>query len=87
MSAHELREREPRAAVFRKARAALAPNGAIVVVEHLRDLPNALAYSIGVGHFLSRQDWERTFQRAELRLVEEHRHTPLVHTFVLQEDL
>lgn len=85
LSAHELRDSERRAQLFRDAAATLTPGGALVVVEHLRDLPNAIAYSIGVGHFLSRRSWEDTFRRAGLTLVGERTHTPLVHTFILKE--
>jgi hypothetical protein len=83
MAAHEVRDDETRARWFATLAGSLRDGGHIVVVEHLRDLGNALAFHVGVLHFLSRRSWHDTFARAGLVLVEETRVTPLLALFVL----
>ena len=83
LSAHELRDRHPRIALFLELRRALARDGMVVVVEHQRDFANTLAYSVGVLHFLPRRRWLETFAGAGLRIRSERRHTPLVRVFEL----
>ena len=43
LSAHEIRDNQERIAFFKELNRILAPNGQLVVTEHLRDLPNFLA--------------------------------------------
>ena len=47
-SVHEIRNTEERILFFRQLRRILNTNGKIVVVEHLRDLPNFIAYNFGL---------------------------------------
>lgn len=61
----------------------LAQSGRIVVVEHLRDLPNAVAFSVGFTHFLSRSSWRLDFAASGLAIIEERRVSPLVSQFLL----
>ena len=84
LSAHEVRDPAERAAFLREQARALAPGGCIVVAEHLRDLPNALAYSAGVFHFHSRAQWLETFARAGLSIIAEQKHTPFITIFFLR---
>ena len=86
MAAHEVRDDDTRARWFATLARALRKGGQIVVVEHLRDGRNALAFHVGVLHFLSRKTWHETFARAGLVLVEESRVTPLLALFVLARD-
>ena len=39
---------------FRELKRVLAPGGRVIVTEHLRDLANIAAYSIGAWHFHQR---------------------------------
>jgi SAM-dependent methyltransferase len=84
MSAHEIRDREERIALFRKTVNCLRPDGTVIVVEHLRDLANFIAYNIGFRHFLAREEWLKTFAGAGLEIRRESCQTPFVTTFVLQ---
>jgi SAM-dependent methyltransferase len=83
LSAHELRSDGGRTALFREVNRTLAPHGRIVVAEHLRDLPNFLAFGPGFLHFFPRRAWFRCFERAPLTLIDEFSITPFVRVFVL----
>lgn len=83
-AAHELRRDEDRAALLARAARALAPGGRVLVVEHLRDAWNLLAYGPGAFHFLPRAAWLRSFDAAGLVLRRETTCTPFVHVFSLE---
>ena len=83
LSAHEIRDEAERVDFFARLRGRLTPSGHIVLVEHLRDFANALAYTVGVGHFHSRTTWQRTFEGAGLRVVGERQHTPFLRVITL----
>jgi SAM-dependent methyltransferase len=83
LAAHELRTRPDRAAFFSRIAEALAPAGRLVLIEHLRDLPNAFVYGPGAWHFLPRTDYLVAFEDAELSLREERSMTPFLRQWVL----
>lgn len=85
-AAHEIRDREEQLQFFRELKRVLSPGGQIVVTEHLRDLPNFLAYSLGFFHFHSRRRWCSCFAGAGLSLSKEMKTTPFVTTFILEHD-
>jgi SAM-dependent methyltransferase len=82
-AAHELRRREARLQFFREVRRALNPGGCIVLVEHLRDWNNFLAYGPGAFHFFSRREWLGVCGGAGLNVADEFSITPFVRCFVL----
>lgn len=84
LSIHELRTIEERTAWFRQARQALAPQGRIILVEHLRDLANFLAFGPGFVHFHSEKAWRASWTAAGLTLDHSFRLTPFVRVFVLK---
>ena len=86
LAAHEIRNKEERVLFFRELKRALDCDGQIIVVEHLRDLPNFLAYTFGFFHFLSRQEWYSTFKQSELHVAEEVKITPFITAFFLKKD-
>jgi hypothetical protein len=65
----------------------LTPGGAIMMVEHLRDWPNLLAYGPGFLHFQSRRTWDAAFRAARLVLRSHCTVTPFVHAFELGKNL
>lgn len=86
LAAHEIRNKEEQVAFFRELRRILQPAGRILVMEHLRDLPNFLAYNIGFFHFHSKKSWYRTFQNAGLHIAAEIKITPFITTFILEKN-
>jgi hypothetical protein len=84
MAAHEVRDDDVRARWFQTLAGSLTPGGRVVVVEHLRDARNLLAFHLGVLHFLSRATWHDTFGKAGLVVVEESWVTPLLALLVLR---
>ncbi|MFY0254796.1 methyltransferase [Chitinophaga sp. 30R24] len=83
LAAHEIRHRGERIAFFQELCRCLKITGKIVVLEHLRDTPNCLAYNIGCLHFLSRSEWACTFSGAGLTVEEERKVTPFLSAFIL----
>lgn len=83
LSAHEIRDDPERVRLFNEARRVLAPGGSICVIEHSRDLQNALAYTLGVFHFLSAATWHRTFAEAALRIRHSFKITPFLTVWEL----
>ena len=81
MSAHETHGHE-RHALFAAARHALGSGGRVVLVEHLRDRANILAFGPGAWHFSPRNDWLRSASDAGLVLLDEQRLDPWVSGFV-----
>ena len=83
-AAHEIRNDAERIAFFQELQRVLQPGGRIVITEHLRDLPNFLAYNIGFFHFLPRSVWMNTFSRSGFTTAQEIKTTPFITTFILQ---
>lgn len=83
LSAHEIRDGVERCHFFEQLKTGLKNEGRLVVVEHLRNLPNFLAYNIGVFHFHSAAQWKRTFASAGLRIQTEQRITPFITAYYL----
>ena len=85
LSAHEIRANEERIQFFKELRRIKKLDGQLYVIEHLRDVPNFLAYNIGFLHFHSRKTWEQTFEAANLKVVEEIKITPFISKFKLTD--
>lgn len=85
LSAHEIRSEDERTVFFSELKRSLKTRGNIVVTEHLRDLPNFLAYNIGFFHFISLSSWHRTFKNAGLTVSKEIKITPFITTFILEK--
>jgi SAM-dependent methyltransferase len=81
-TAHELRTHNAKVKLFRELHRVLKWDGRIVLVEHLRDWKNCLAYGPGCLHFFSRQQWLAVCNETNLRVLEERWITPFVKCFV-----
>lgn len=85
LAAHEIRNGQERSLFFQQLSNALKQDGRIVVTEHLRDVPNLLAYNIGAFHFHTHSSWLATFSAAGLQVEKEQKITPFITTFVLRK--
>jgi ubiquinone/menaquinone biosynthesis C-methylase UbiE len=85
-AAHEIRNDGERVLFFKEINRILTKNGNIVVTEHLRDLPNFLAYNVGFFHFMSKNSWYQTFENADLKIDKEEKITPFISTFLLKKN-
>lgn len=83
LSAHEIRNPEERRRFFQQLRTALKNEGRLIVVEHLRNGPNFLAYNIGFFHFYSEAEWKRTFALAGLSIETQQTVTPFLTAYYL----
>jgi len=83
LSVHEIREQSERVSFFKELSRALSPDGNILVVEHLRNAANFLAYNIGAFHFHSRATCLGAFRAAGLVVKGEVRETPFITIFTL----
>jgi SAM-dependent methyltransferase len=84
-AAHEVRVAEHRTQLFREAVRVLREEGCVVLVEHLRDWKNFVAFGPGFLHFHSRRNWLRTIRDAGLVVEQEGPVTPFVECFVLRK--
>lgn len=80
-AAHEIRNEQEKIEFLRECRRICKPKGTVIMVEHLRDFPNFLAFSIGFTHFFSRRTWKKSFTEAGFRSFEETKFTPFMSVF------
>lgn len=84
MSAHEIRNSVERIAFLTELKRVLKLKGELIIVEHIRDLPNFLAYNIGFLHFYSRDTWLSNFNTTGWAVSEE-KITPFITKFTLRD--
>jgi len=80
-AAHEIRSNKEKIAFLKECARICKPSGKVIMVEHLRDLPNFLAFSIGFTHFFSKNTWEKSFKTAGFKQIAEHKFTPFMSVF------
>lgn len=82
-SAHEIRNENERVEFFNELKRIISNTGEIYVTEHLRDLPNFLAYNIGFMHFLGLGSWYSVFEKSDLKIKNEQKLNPFITNFTL----
>lgn len=85
-AAHEIRDSQERVLFFKELSRIMKSDGRIIIVEHLRDAANFLAYNLGAFHFLPKEQWYDTFDKAELCIVKEQKINPFVTKFILEKN-
>ena len=80
-AAHEIRSHEEKVQFLKECFRLCKPEGKIVMVEHLRDFPNFLAFSVGFTHFFSRAIWKSAFKSAGFNSFNEVKFTPFMSIF------
>jgi len=83
-AAHELRQAIDRENLFKEAARSLALSGQIVLVEHVRDWRNFLAYGPGFMHFWPEKEWDRLAAEAGLMISHRGRKAGFVITRVYE---
>lgn len=78
---HEIRKHEEKIKFLKECRRVCKPSGNVIMVEHLRDLPNFFAFTIGFTHFFSKTTWEMVFKEAGFASINESKFTPFMSIF------
>lgn len=78
---HEIRSNDEKVQFLKECNRICKPNGKVIMVEHLRDFPNFLAFSVGFTHFFSRSTWKSAFTRAGFTSFQEIKFTPFMSIF------
>ena len=80
-AAHEIRAFKERVVFLKECKRICKPSGKVIIVEHLRDIPNFFAFSIGFTHFFSKKTWKKAFKGAEFTSFNETKFTPFMSIF------
>jgi ubiquinone/menaquinone biosynthesis C-methylase UbiE len=80
-AAHEIRSQQEKIIFLKECYRLCKPTGQVIMVEHLRDLPNFIAFSIGFTHFFSRRVWQKAFKTAGFSSFSETKFTPFMSVF------
>lgn len=86
-AAHEIRQVDSRLIFFGELHRVLRRTGCVVMIEHLRDWKNFMAFGPGFMHFQSRQTWLHAAEKIGFKVKTEFGITPFVRIFVFQNNL
>jgi SAM-dependent methyltransferase len=78
---HEIRAYKEKVQFLKECYRLCKTNGKVIMVEHLRDFPNFLAFTVGFTHFFSRSVWKNAFERAGFASIQETKFTPFMSIF------
>jgi SAM-dependent methyltransferase len=84
-AAHEIRLAQARQEFFHELYRVLKPGGTVLLVEHLRDWRNFLAFGPGFLHFLAAKEWRRLSHEAGFLKTAQTRITPFVLVLTLSK--
>jgi SAM-dependent methyltransferase len=78
---HEIRKQDEKVQFLKECRRVCKSNGNVIMVEHLRDFPNFVAFTIGFTHFFSKATWKKAFEEAGFKSFKEEKFTPFMSIF------
>lgn len=78
---HEIRSHDEKVEFLKECHRLCRPGGKVIMVEHLRDFPNFLAFTVGFTHFFSRAAWKKAFEKAGFSTLQETKFTPFMSIF------
>ncbi len=78
---HEIRSQEEKILFLKECFRVCKPSGNVIMVEHLRDLPNFMAFTIGFTHFFSKITWGKALAKAGFRTIQEEKFTLFMSIF------
>ncbi|SFA76192.1 Methyltransferase domain-containing protein [Flavobacterium swingsii] len=78
---HEIRTQEEKVQFLKECHRVCKSTGSVIMVEHLRDFPNFVAFSIGFTHFFSKKTWKKAFKEAGFSSFNETKFTPFMSVF------
>ncbi|MFM2387879.1 MAG: hypothetical protein RL660_2636 [Bacteroidota bacterium] len=84
LSFHEIRTHQERVQALTNIKHVLNATGNLLITEHLRNIPNFLAYNIGFFHFHGKSTWEAAFKEAGFDVVSTSYTTPFIINFTLK---
>lgn len=80
-AAHEIRSNTEKIQFLKECKRICKTKGKVILVEHLRDVPNFFAFSVGFTHFFSKQTWVKVFKEAGFNSFTENKFTPFMSVF------
>jgi ubiquinone/menaquinone biosynthesis C-methylase UbiE len=78
---HEIRTHQERVLFLQECCRVCKQTGTLIIIEHLRDFPNFLAFTIGFTHFFSAAAWKSALREAGFAQVQETKFTPFMSIF------
>lgn len=80
-AAHEIRSQEEKIQFLKECNRVCKSTGNVIMIEHLRDFPNFVAFTIGFTHFFSKNIWKKAFKGAGFSKFTEQKFTPFMSIF------
>lgn len=82
---HEMRKNDEKVQFLKECKRVCKINGKVIIVEHLRDVPNFFAFSVGFTHFFSKKTWIKVFKDAGFTSISERKFTPFMSIFTIEK--
>jgi ubiquinone/menaquinone biosynthesis C-methylase UbiE len=80
-AAHEIRSQAEKIQFLKECHRVCKSTGNVIMIEHLRDFPNFLAFTVGFTHFFSKNVWGKAFKESGFSTFTEKKFTPFMSIF------
>ncbi len=80
-AAHEIRSQAEKIQFLKECHRVCKSTGNVIMIEHLRDFPNFVAFTVGFTHFFSKNTWKKAFEGAGFSTFAEQKFTPFMSIF------